>query len=195
MRSKKLNLLPTTCRVVLVPALLAALLVIGIPREAKALPLLTISGSARGLYGSPSGDPDRNPYGLGLGLRLGVTLPASLYLGGSFDYFFGESENAGLDTDISNSILQLMGRAGYDLGFGPVTLRPQLGFGLTQAKTSVGDVDSSDSKFALAPGAEFVFGLGLLSVSAEASYNVVLSGDSNASPNALILGVGLGFSL
>ena len=172
----------------------AALLVVGAPEEAKALPLVTLSGSARGLYGSPSGNPDRDPYGLGLGLRLGVTLPASLYLGGSFDYFFGQSENAGL-ADISNSILQLMGRAGYDLGFGPVTFRPQLGFGLTQAKTSVGNVDSSDSKFALAPGAELMFGLGLLSVSAEAGYNIVLSGVTNASPNALILGVGLGFSL
>jgi len=191
LRSRKLRL----PKVTLVPALSAALLVFGVATEAKALPLLTLSGSVRGLYGSPSGNPDRNPYGGGLGLRLGVTLPASIYLGGSFDYFFGESENAGLDTEISNSILQFMVRAGYDFGFGPVTLRPQLGFGLSSAKTSVGDVDNSDSKYALAPGAEFVFGLGLLSLSAEASYNVVLSGTTNESPNALILGVGLGFSL
>jgi len=182
-------------KIALVPALSAALLVVGVAGEAKALPLLTFSGSVRGLYGSATGDPDRNPYGAGLGLRLGVTLPASIYLGGSFDYFFGASEDAGLDTEISSSILQLMARAGYDFGFGPVTLRPQLGFGLSEAKASVGGVDTSDSQAALAPGAELVFGLGLLSLSAEASYNVVLSSNANASSDALILGVGLGFSL
>jgi len=191
LRSRKLRL----PKIALVPALSAALLVLGVGAEAKALPLLTLSGSVRGLYGSPSGDPDRNPYAGGLGLRLGVTLPASIYLGGSFDYFFGESKDAGLDTEISNSILQLMARVGYDFGVGPLTLRPQLGFGLSSAKTSVGDVDNSDSKYALAPGAELVFSLGLLSLGAEASYNVVLSGNANASPNALVLGVGLGFSL
>src|SRR4051794_10315238 len=104
-------------KIALVPALSAALLVVGVAGEAKALPLLTFSGSVRGLYGSATGDLDRNPYGAGLGLRLGVTLPASIYLGGSFDYFFGASENAGLDTEISSSILQLMARAGYDFGF------------------------------------------------------------------------------
>jgi hypothetical protein len=191
LRSRKLRL----PKIALVPALSAALLVFGVAADAKALPLLTLSGSVRGLYGSPSGDPDRNPYAAGLGLRLGVTLPVSIYLGGSFDYFFGESENAGLDTEISNSILQLMARAGYDIGVGPVTLRPELGFGLSSAKTSVGDVDNSESKYALAPGAEVAFSLGLLSLSAEASYDVVLAGNANSSPNALVLGVGLGFSL
>src|SRR5688572_28274518 len=82
---------------------------------AAALPLLTISGSARGLYGSPTGDPELNRYGIGVGLRAGVTLPASLYLGASYDYFFGESDT-NLGVDVSSSLQQFMGRVGYDLG-------------------------------------------------------------------------------
>src|SRR6185436_14969537 len=162
---------------------------------AKALPLVTLSGSIRGLYGSPTDDLRLNPYGAGLGLRLGVTLPASLYLGGSFAYFFGESEKtAGLDIEQSNSVLQLMAHVGYDLGFGPVTLRPQLGFGLAQANSEVGGgLSESESDFALAPGAEFIFGFGLLSISAEAGYDVVFAGEDDAGASAWILGLGLGF--
>jgi Outer membrane protein beta-barrel domain len=185
----------------LLPALSATLLVLGTARTAQALPLLTLSGSVRGLYGAPIGDSDRNPYGGGLGLRLGVTLPASLYLGGSFEYFFGKSDQVGSSTsdqvgfspEVSSSLLQVMGRVGYDLGFGPLTLRPQLGFGLARTLVKLEDVDlESESDFVLAPGAEFVVGLGLLSVSAEASYNKVFAeGDADA----VILGLGLGFSL
>jgi Outer membrane protein beta-barrel domain len=190
LRSKKLEL-----PMALLPALAAALLVLGTPHPAKALPLITLSGSARGLYGAPTDDRRINPYGAGLGLRLGVTLPASLYLGGSFDYFFGGSEQAVLGVEQSRSVLQLMGHVGYDLGFGPVTLRPQLGLGLAQAHSEVGDVSASESDFALAPGAEFMFGLGLLTLSAEASYDVVFAGADDAGASAWILGLGLGFSL
>jgi opacity protein-like surface antigen len=179
----------------LVPALSAALLVIGTSSTAHALPLVTLSGSVRGLYGSLSDDVGLNPYGGGIGLRLGVTLPASLYLGGSFDYFFGESETNAVDVEQSISALTVMARVGYDLGIGPVTLRPQLGLGLAQTHAEFGGVSTSESDFALAPGAEFIFGLGLLSLSAEANYNVVLVGDEDQSMNAWILGLGLGFSL
>src|SRR5690242_16836511 len=89
----------------LVPAFSAALLVLGTSSTAHALPLVTLSGSARGLYGSRSDDVGLNPYGGGIGLRLGVTLPAALYLGGSFDYFFGESETNAVDVEQSISAL------------------------------------------------------------------------------------------
>jgi opacity protein-like surface antigen len=178
-----------------VPALSAALLVLGTSSIAHALPLVTLSGSARGLYGSPSDDLGLNSYGGGIGLRLGVTLPASLYLGGSFDYFFGESETNAADLEQSASVLQGMARVGYDLGVGPVTLRPQLGLGLARYHADFGGVSASESDFALAPGAEFIFGLGLLSLSAEANYNVIFAGDNDQITNAWILGLGLGFSL
>jgi hypothetical protein len=179
----------------IVPALSAALLVLGTSSTAHALPLVTLSGSARGLYGSPSDDLGLNPYGGGIGLRLGVTLPVSLYLGGSFDYFFGESETNTADLEQSTSLLQVMARVGYDLGIGPVTLRPQLGLGLARGQTDFGGISASESDFALAPGVEFIFGLGVLSLSAEANYNVIFAGDSDQAPNAWILGLGLGFSL
>jgi hypothetical protein len=171
-------------------ALLATLTVTS---SASALPLLTLSGSARGLYGNPTGDVDLNAYGPGLGLRLGVTLPGSLYLGGSFDYFFGESDTL-LNQDVSVSLLQLMGRVGYDLGLGPLTLRPQLGFGYAQSDSKLDSIESSTSDFVLAPGVEFTFGLGLLSIGAEASYNKVFAGDE-VDADAIVLGLGLGFSI
>jgi hypothetical protein len=158
---------------------------------AEALPLLTLSGSVRGLYGSAFGDPALSPYGPGFGLRAGVTLPASLYLGASLDYFLGESEStAGID--ISSSLLQVLAHVGYDAGLGPLTLRPSLGLGFAEISAEGFGGDSSESDFVLSPGAELIIGLGLLSVSGEVRYNKVFT-DGDA--DGLILGVGLGFSL
>jgi hypothetical protein len=171
----------------------AALATFTVTSPAAALPLLTISGSARGLYGSPTGEAELNPYGVGLGLRLGVTLPASLYLGGSFDYFFGDSGTVA-NSDASVSILQVMGRVGYDLGLGPITLRPQLGLGYAESSNELGDVELSNSDVVFAPGVEFTLGLGLLTVGAEASYNKVFAGD-DVDADAVVLGVGVGFSI
>lgn len=160
--------------------------------SAQALPLLTLSGSVRGLYGSDLDDPDVTPYGPGLGLSAGVTLPAALYLGASLDYFFGESATIG-GFDASSSLLQVLGHVGYDAGLGPLTLRPSLGLGFAQASVDVeGLGDRSESDFVLSPGAELFIGLGLLSVSGEVRYNKIFS-DSGV--DALIFGVGLGFSL
>jgi Outer membrane protein beta-barrel domain len=168
----------------------AGLLTFGVASEAKALPLITFSASARGLYGSAVGDQELNPYGLGLGLRAGVTLPMSLYLGASFDYFAGETQTVA-NFDNSAAIYQLMANVGYDVGFGPLTLRPVLGLGY--ANTSVeGLEDHSSSDFVLAPAAELIIGLGLLSVGAEVRYNKVFS---DVDRDGVVLGVGLGISL
>ena len=171
----------------------AALVTLTMTSTAAALPLLTISGSARGLYGSATGDAELNPYGVGLGLRAGVTLPASLYLGVSYDYFFGESDSGGA-LDVSSSLQQFMGRIGYDLGLGPLTLRPQIGLGLAQASSELGPVEDTSSEFVLAPGVEFSFGLGLLNIGAEVSYNKVFA-DDEVEADGVILGLGLGFSI
>lgn len=177
--------------------LASALGVVGFAETAQALPLLTLSGSLRGLYGSPTAETgiegvELNPYGLGLGLRGGITLPSALYLGASFDYFFGESDDA-IDADFA--IYQLMANVGYDLGLGPLTLRPSLGLGLANSSVEVSgpiSFEETESDFVLSPGAEGIIGLGLLSVSAEVRYNKVFS-DGDA--DALIMGVGVGFSL
>ena len=169
----------------------AFIAVVAAPREAQALPLLTLSGSARGLYGSALGDATLSAYGAGLGLRAGVTLPTALYLGGSFDYFFGESEEI-LGVESSVSLLQLMAHAGYDLGLGPLTLRPGLGLGLAQTSLDAGIADESEGDFVISPGAELIVGLGFWSVSAEARYNKIFA---DGDVDALVFGAGLGFSL
>lgn len=177
--------------------LVSGLGVVGMAETAHALPLITLSGSLRGLYGSALGDQgvenaELNPYGLGLGLRGGVTLPSALYLGASFDYFFGDSDDA---IDVEVSLYQLMGNVGYDLGLGPLTLRPSLGLGVATSSVELGgplSIDESESDFVLSPGAEGIIGLGLLSVSAEVRYNKIFA-DGDA--DALIMGVGVGFSL
>jgi hypothetical protein len=161
------------------------------PSAARALPLITLSASLRGLYGAVSGDPALNPYGPGIGVRAGVTLPASLYLGASVDYFFGESESeAGIDS--SASMLQVLGNVGYDFGFGPLTLRPNLGFGLAQSNVELGEEDASEGNFALSPGVEAVIGLGLLNVGGELRYNKVFA---DGDVDAVIVGIGLGASI
>ncbi len=165
--------------------------VVAAPNDAQALPLLTVSGSLRGLYGAALGDPRPSAYGPGLGLRAGLTLPMALYVGGSFDYFFGDSADV-LGTEASASLLQLMAHAGYDLGLGPLTLRPSLGLGLAQTSVDVGIADTTEGDFVLSPGAELIVGLGFWSVSAEARYNkIFVDGDGDA----LVFGAGLGFSL
>jgi hypothetical protein len=120
-----------------------------------------------------------------------VTLPASLYLGASLDYFFGESESDdGIDT--SASLLQVLGNVGYDFGVGPLTLRPNLGFGLAQSNVELGEEDVSEGNFALSPGVEALVGLGVLNVGAELRYNEVFAdGDTDA----VIIGLGLGLSI
>lgn len=171
-------------------ALCTGAAVLGLSERAEALPLLTLSGSVRGLYGSSVGDAPASAYGPGLGVRAGVTIPSSLYLGASLDYFFGESVEV-LGVETSASLLQYMAHVGYDLGFGPLTLRPGLGVGLATVSVESVGLEASESEFVASPGVEGIVGLGLLTVSAEARYNKVFADDSDA----VVLGVGVGFSL
>ncbi|HKO93020.1 MAG TPA: outer membrane beta-barrel protein, partial [Polyangiaceae bacterium] len=97
------------------------------------------------------------------------------------------------DVDLTSSILQLQGRVGYDFGLGPFTLRPNLGFGVATTAAELDSARVTDSYFVLAPGAEFLLGLGFLSASAEARYNKVFS-DEGGDADGLIFGLGLGVS-
>jgi hypothetical protein len=185
---------------------MSALLLLALERDAHALPLLTLWGSVRGLYGSVAGDEASvgwtsstgtqfesvSAYGPGLGLSAGVTLPLSLYLGASFDYFFGETVSFSAGPEVSRSSSQLLGRVGYDLGLGPLTLRPELALGglFSNVKTEGGPSLTANGTV-LAPAVEAFIGLGMLNVNAEARYELV-AGDNS---NALVLGLGLGVSL
>jgi hypothetical protein len=54
-------------------------------------------------------------------------LPAAIYLGGNFEYFFGDSvEGGGLK--IKSNIWQLSAEGGYDIGLGEnFVIRPKVG--------------------------------------------------------------------
>jgi hypothetical protein len=184
---------------------MGALALLALGRDAHALPLLTLWGSVRGLYGSVAGDEAAvgwasasgtqyetvNAYGPGLGLSAGVTLPLSLYVGASFDYFFGETVSFSAGPKVSRTSSQLLGRVGYDLGLGPLTVRPELGLGALFSTVETPQNDLTANGTVLAPAVEAFIGLGLLNVNAEARYELV-AGDNS---NALILGLGLGVSL
>jgi hypothetical protein len=194
-------------------AAVTALGVLCVGKDAHALPLVTLWGSLRGESGTAVGDGGRvgvlngageqqskliNPYGFGLELAAGATLPMSLYLGASFDVFFGETESLGSGIDVSRSCYEVMGNVGYDFGLGPLILRPVVGIGYLLGGVETEDApedgvsfDISTNGTVVSPGAELIFGLGLLNVNAKVRYEL-LSGNN---PNGLVLGLGIGVSL
>ena len=81
-------------------------------------------------------DGEPNPWGSGLGLAAGYTLPNAIYLGGAFEYFFGGSADDVYGRRFSSNIWQLSAEGGYDLGLGEhFVVRPKLGFGLASARS------------------------------------------------------------
>lgn len=105
-------------------------------------------------YGVFMGDDDNdppNPYNFGLGLDLGYTLGAGVYLGGEFNYFFGSTEEtSGIEATVN--IMQYGVVVGYDLGLTPeLVLRPQAGIGMGSAKfeLSGGGFEDSNSESGL----------------------------------------------
>ncbi len=87
---------------------------------------------------------------LGLGVRAGYTLPNKLYLGGTFDYFFGDEEENAF-ARASASLWMLASEVGYEFPVAPnLVLRPFGGlafvkvngeFCITGSCTSVSDDD------------------------------------------------------
>jgi hypothetical protein len=156
----------------------------------------SLAGHAQ--YGIFTGDGELNYYSLGLGLMGGTTLEPGVYLGGRFDYFLGGSEDT-FSGELSVNIWQLMGEVGYDVRLGPeAALRPKLGLGVASVRSesciSMMDVSScggdTESKFAVAPGAQLLYSLGLVFISADARFNHVFVDDVNV--DGFLLGAGVG---
>jgi hypothetical protein len=117
-----------------------SLAILGVPR----LALAQTDGGARRAFttervtasgGVRYGTEDLN---LGLGARVGYTLWMNLYLGGEFEYWFGESEEVtvpgGGTTSAEAHAWDLMFEAGYDFGVTEsLVLRPLGGFGIMYA--------------------------------------------------------------
>ncbi len=93
-------------------------------------------------------------YGFGLGVWGGYTLPYHVYLGGTFNYYTG-------DSIVSSYLFEFMG--GYDISVSPrvpVLIRPYLGLGYEHF--SVGDyacLNANDDCFNTGFGS-FVFSIG-----------------------------------
>lgn len=179
--------------------LLVALLALAAPlsaAQADTLPNIYagVIGGYTASAGLDEGAPD--PMGPALGLRAGLTLPMTdLYLGGLFLYHFGDSVDLP-GGEASNSSYMLGAEVGYELGFGPLVLRPSLGVGTLQSSVSVDSGVASleaDSEGALyvSPGAALMVKLGLL-VGAEIRYNII--GNENVPNSVSILGT-LGLAL
>lgn len=145
-------------------------------------------------YGIEMNEGDLNPWGIGLGINGGYTLPNAVYLGGNIEYFFGDS--AGDDINgASANIWQLSAEGGYDIGLGPIfVLRPKLGLGLANihAKACVlgACASANESDFALFPGVTFMVMPPGFNLSADVRYELVFSDQTE---KALLLAFGIGF--
>jgi hypothetical protein len=145
-------------------------------------------------YGFEMNEGDLNPWGPGLGLDVGYTLPNAVYVGGVFEYFFGDSIGSGANK-VESNLWQLMAEGGYDLGLGPIfVLRPKLGAGVAsingEACVLGTCVDDSSTELAIAPGVKAMFFFPVLKLSADLRYDLVFAEET---AKALILTVGFGF--
>lgn len=183
-------------------ASLAALALCSVSAPAWADPPATANVIQLGLgfrYGFDMEEGDFNPWGPGIGIDAGYTLPAAIYVGGAFDYFFGDSVEVA-DIETTANVWQLMAELGYDVGFaGNFVLRPKLGAGIASLSLeSCGNplgtgeecVDDSSTDFAIAPGASFLYLGEKISFSFDLRYDILFRDDPN---NALLLAAGIGF--
>jgi len=134
---------------------------------------------------------------LGFGVRGGYTLPMNLYLGGTFIYHLGKSDNIN-GVDISGHIMYFGVEGGYDIEAGPVIVRPYLGLGDVIASVDVPQVcapfvgcvgggSESSGHFGVWPGATVLYPMDNFFVGGDARFVIVTSSDSNQDFNAFSL--------
>jgi opacity protein-like surface antigen len=171
-------------------------------RPAAADPPRTAGAPQVGLgfrYGASLEDAEINPWGTGIGLDAGYTLPSAVYLGGVVEYFFGEKVETEFGSAQGN-IWQLMAEVGYDVGAGDsFVVRPKAGLGLATVSAETcsdselfsGCISGSDSYLALAPGATFMLFTSSLSLSLDLRYEMIFGeGDTL---DGVIFSLGFGF--
>jgi Outer membrane protein beta-barrel domain len=137
---------------------------------------------------------DDNPWAIGLGVNGGYTLPNALYLGGNFEYFFGQSYGDDFAGDGAN-IWQVTAEAGYDLPLGPIAvLRPKLGAGVAKLQDKLcinGDcATDSQADFTMLPGVTLIVMPPGFRLSADIRYQFIFASDA---PHAIIFTLGIGF--
>jgi opacity protein-like surface antigen len=149
-------------------------------------------------YGAMLNDGDLNPWASGLGLDVGYTLPNAIYLGGSFEYFFGTSQQV-LGFTATSNIWQLSAEGGYDFGIGQsFVIRPKVGVGVAGVAWKFEGCPSDDeacesineTKAAILPGTTFLFFASKFSLALDVRYEVVLT---DPALKGLIFSFGVGF--
>lgn len=146
-------------------------------------------------YGFDMEPGELNPWGTGLGLDAGITLPNAVYVGGNFEYFFGTTVESS-DIDSSGNLWQLTAEGGYDIGLGPIfVLRPKVGVGVagTSFETCDGSgqcVDDGSTNFVLAPGGSFILMPPGFTLSLDVRYDVIFA---ERTLNGVIVSAGIGF--
>jgi hypothetical protein len=97
---------------------------------------------------------------LGVGARVGYTLPQHVYIGGTFMYHFGTSDEttvAGKTVGASVSLFYPAAEVGYDVHVGEALIRPYAGVGVLFAHASVSGLggttqSATDSSMGIYPG-------------------------------------------
>jgi hypothetical protein len=127
---------------------------------------------------------------LGLGARGGYTIREQVYIGGLFDYWFGESEEYGFGptrAEASFSAWDLLAVGGYDFGVSPVVvIRPFGGLGIvsyhgevcTRVLGNEDCFDESDTEAAGTFGGEVLLDLGSFNLGGE--FRVIFSDNTHA---------------
>ncbi|HEY6555814.1 MAG TPA: hypothetical protein VI072_01020 [Polyangiaceae bacterium] len=163
------------------------------PGEASAARPFTLERVSLGA-GLRYGSDDLN---LGLGARGGYTIRESVYIGGLFDYWFGEEDEYGIPGNrvtASWSGWDLMAIGGYDFGISPViVVRPFGGFGLFSANVegcveALGNEtcdDRSETDAAGTFGAELIADLGGWNLGGD--FRVLFADDT-----AVVIGANIG---
>ncbi|MBI2390076.1 MAG: outer membrane beta-barrel protein [Deltaproteobacteria bacterium] len=104
----------------------------------------------------------KDAFGTGFGARVGYTVPNKIYLGGSLVYHVGQTQGP-----VQANVWYGGGEVGYDVAAGPFIIRPYAGVGAASINATVtvaavgdfagGKVTASQSRFAVWPGAMFLF--------------------------------------
>lgn len=126
-------------------------------------------------YGFKVGDADwatLNPYGLGIGIRGGMTFMDRLYIGLGFVYHLGESDvlynmvtgsPTTTATDVKQNYMLAFAEVGYNAWFGDWLVRPSMwvgmGFALVDPYMTLG-VLRTVTDFLFAPGLNVIYTMG-----------------------------------
>ena len=158
------------------PAAALALAFVASENTAHALGPVDIEAGAKVGVATNPFDGGVNPFGLGLGVRGGVSI-FGFYGGLSAVHYFGADYDGPLSTSgdkvhYSTTLLGL--ELGYTISVLPlVNIRPQLGIGSVGLYASGGGTDSSDSHLYLEPGVTVLVPLGLLYVGGDVNALII----------------------